>query len=263
MFYITEEEQKANEGSLSLSKNLTNIQQIVIFLTGIFGLSLFATIYELIARSLIDEAIIDIAFRGTIYGVWMNFFAYLPIAVIMVFLLGKVAINTILKQFKDKKSISEGFTFAAILIFGSAFINSLFMSIGTLAGLEYSVNDNESLIRESIANLPLISFFFVVVFAPFVEELTYRVGLFGSLKKKNRVLAYVVCAIFFGFIHFNFQVESKNDLLIELLNLPSYIFAGLLFCFAYDRNESFVACWIPHVFNNLLSFLFTISATLE
>ena len=49
----------------------------------------------------------------------------------------------------------------------------------------------------SLQNNAFFGFLSVVVFAPIVEELTYRYSLFGGVVRKKKWLAYVVSGVVF------------------------------------------------------------------
>ena len=148
------------------------------------------------------------------------------------------------------------------------------------------VNSNESGLRQMISASPWAIFLPIVVFGPLCEELTYRVGLYGLIAKKNKWIGIVVSAIVFGILHFSFSsvyaainydsllanqssilkhLDSAGNVLYytkdqviqnlinELLNLPSYILSGLLFGFAYAHTGKISASMTAHILNNLIS----------
>ena len=120
--------------------------------------------------------------------------------------------------------------------------------------IELPKNANEDIAEQMIKQYPVICFFILGFIGPICEELTYRFGLFGLLKKKNRILAYIVSALVFGIIHFDFT----GDLIVELLNLPTYIICGALFGLAYDLC-GFEASLTAHITNNLYAVILTIA----
>ena len=91
---------------------------------------------------------------------------------------------------------------------------------------------------------------------PIVEEFTYRYGLFGYVKKHNKTLAYVATILIFALIHFEFTTDV-DQLVNELLNLPSYLIGAIVLSIAYDKSDNLVVPIIAHIFNNLISFTST------
>jgi membrane protease YdiL (CAAX protease family) len=99
-------------------------------------------------------------------------------------------------------------------------------------------------------SFPALSILFFGLIGPIVEEITYRVGLFGLAKRVNRVFAYIIVPIVFGFIHFDFESIGTDRFLNEIFNMPTYILGGLALAFLYDRF-GFAASTTTHILNNL------------
>lgn len=241
----TNKEEKSNDNSLN--KHLSIFHELILFVIGFLGLSLFGTIFNEIFKSLGMDSSIQTQN-------WVNFSTYLVLIISCLAVIGPKGIKIIGKQFKHSKNIFDGITFAIILIIGSIVINTIFTYIGKAMGLDMTVNDNESIIRSVIKEMPVLSFCFVVILGPATEELTYRVGLFGLIKKKNKYLALICSAVIFALIHFNISATG-DEMIIELLNLPSYLFAGFILGYSYSYNDSFVTSWTTHTINNLLSYI--------
>ena len=130
-----------------------------------------------------------------------------------------------------------------ILILDNAYIN--------LINLFYpaTTSGNEEAIRKAIDAYPVASIFIFGLVGPMCEELAYRSGLFGLLRKWRRLPAYLITAIIFGLIHFQY---TSTDLVREFLFLPSYIVPGVLFCAAYDLY-GLPCSYTAHAFNNLFA----------
>lgn len=122
-------------------------------------------------------------------------------------------------------------------------------------------NTNQQAIEGVIAAYPFLNFFWIVLFGPLVEEFLYRIGLFGGLRKINRVVAYIVSGLIFGFMHFTIPFDANGgiihaELINEFINIPSYIISGLLFAYIFDK-EGFATSATAHITNNLISFIVT------
>lgn len=129
-------------------------------------------------------------------------------------------------------------------------VGMLLLSIGWNAiseKLGATTNINQSTVQDTVLASPFLAVVVTGIIAPFVEELTYRVGAFTFLKRINTVLAYVVVGVLFGLIHMK-DFTSAN----EWLSYPSYLIAGIALCFAYDRF-GFGASFAAHALNNLIS----------
>ena len=142
------------------------------------------------------------------------------------------------------------------LLLGTSIIYSLFADwVMKSAGIAASVNENESAIRAMTTAFPVLSIFVFGLIGPFCEEITYRVGLFGLASRFGRVLAYIISAVVFAFIHFSWQTlfgGDGNAILVELINLPNYLIAGVGLALLYDKC-GFCASFVAHAVNNLVS----------
>ena len=113
------------------------------------------------------------------------------------------------------------------------------------------VNQNQTAVELYMHNYPVVSILVLGIVGPIVEELTYRVGLFSFLRRLNRVAAYVVTILLFALIHFSFDMDN---IVVELVNLPSYLLAGAVLTVAYDFFGP-VTSITAHVVYNILSLL--------
>ena len=136
------------------------------------------------------------------------------------------------------------------LAFGIAMI-LLDMAYTNFVNLFYSLDTggNEESVRSVIDLYPVASIFIIGIVGPLIEELTYRIGIFGLLRRVNIVLAYVVASLIFGFMHFDF---TSGNIVLEFILLPTYVLSGTIFCLAYDLF-GLPCSWTAHVTNNLFS----------
>ena len=140
--------------------------------------------------------------------------------------------------------------------FGAAYFGALVatsMIVGMIVNIFHSggTNDNQTAAVSIVNNYPIFAFFILCLMGPICEEMTYRMGLFSFLKRINIILAFVLSALVFAFIHFN--PESSN-IIDELWALPSYIVPGVILAVAYYHRGP--ACSMTaHILYNLMSFL--------
>lgn len=118
-------------------------------------------------------------------------------------------------------------------------------------GISLEDNANQSTVTQLTLSFPFLSVITFVLLGPVAEEITYRIGLFGYLHRYHRWLAYIVTALVFGFIHFDY---GSTNYLNELLNMPLYMIAGIIFSYVYER-EGFEVATITHIMNNGFSIL--------
>lgn len=83
------------------------------------------------------------------------------------------------------------------------------------------------------------TFAVVVLLRPAVEEILYRGLLFGSLRKKNRALAYGVSAGLFALVSvWQYALVPEAGGALHLLRFIQYLPLGLAECWAYDVSGS-------------------------
>jgi membrane protease YdiL (CAAX protease family) len=90
-----------------------------------------------------------------------------------------------------------------------------------------------------------------VFLAPLVEEPLFRAGIFGTLRPKHRVWAYVVSVVIFALYHVWQYVLVYSDPTYLLVALE-YIPAGLALCWVYDRTGSL---WTPIFLHMLINWV--------
>ena len=159
-----------------------------------------------------------------------------------------------------KKSLSkatadpEGLLFAAAVGFG------VYRASGVVLGILVTVlfpdfaNLNDSALMDILGDYPLLMLLSTVVLAPVAEELLYRGLVFGWLREKNAILAYVLSALFFSGIHV-LQYIGAYSAAHVLVALVLYLPAGLCFAWAYQHSGTILTPIIIHAVNNLLAFL--------
>lgn len=168
----------------------------------------------------------------------------------VLFLLNLLILNKDIGRFtkivlKEYKNYFIGVMFGILLICTSILYSTVITNLG------FGENSNQDSATSIMLAYPKTSILILGIIGPLCEEFCYRVGLFGMLRRHNRIAAYIVTSLIFGFIHFSFDFSNTAVLVNELINLPSYIIAGLILCYAYDKY-GFGASMCAHMFNNLI-----------
>ena len=171
----------------------------------------------------------------------LNFFYYLVnfLAITLIF-------RKFLWQNLDRMSQYPGYLFRVVLL-GLARYIVLNTLVGTLLmQLDPSYfNANDSAIAEMVqSELPLIAAGTILLVPP-AEECMFRGLIFGTLRKYNRSLAYIVSVAVFSVIHITgyLGVYSPLQLLISFL---SYLPAGLCLAWAYEKADTIFAPILIH-----------------
>ena len=231
-----------NESVLNADKSgqstLPDKKRILLFLICLIGIFVFTLLASLFVKDLPKDRQDGAA----------GLIAYAFLFVSMITLLGKDLIPG-LKQFKNWKAIVYGFIGGAVLM-------CLTNGLSSFINLFYQTGDNvnQETLNSTIYVYPVASILIFGFIGPCCEELGYRVGLFGGLKKVHPVLAYVITSILFGLIHMSFSGDLTN----ELLNLPVYMFSGLILSYLYDKY-GFATSYIAHALNNIVVILLILS----
>ena len=201
---------------------------IAIGTMGLFAASLFATFFCLGVPSFEREGAISLVTYVLLAGGLVGFIS--------------VDIPKFLPAFKKWQPYVVGLGLGiGMILFDMAYLNLIDLFYTT------SVGGNETSVRSVIDLYPAACMFIFGILGPLCEELTYRVGLFGLLKKVSRVLAYIVASLVFGFMHFDW---TSSDLVNELVILPTYVVSGAILALAYDLYD--LPCsWMAHSVNNV------------
>ena len=231
---------------------------VILFLVGFAGLQFVAIILSFIATLIFDIEELQIVNPEKVQIImgYINCFSYAIILVTLFAIIGFSNLKFIYKHEELLNKIGKGIGYG----FGLLMISYIWGIISSFISPEITTNENESSIRTIISTLPIAAFLFVVVFAPVTEEITYRLGIFHNIKKKNRYAAYIATALIFGAIHVSwesFSDMSKAEVINELLNFPSYILSGAYLCYVYEKEDNLLSSTIAHMTNNGVAFLLT------
>lgn len=94
----------------------------------------------------------------------------------------------------------------------------------------------------------------IVVLVPITEETLYRGLIFGTLRKKCRWLAYVVCVCVFSAVHVVSYIGTLSPLHL-VLSFLQYLPGGFALALAYDMSDSLFASILIHSTINMLALL--------
>lgn len=225
------------------------IFRLILFVVGFLVLDIITVIIQLFVMAA-NPAFVDEKSDLYITGLTMiNSIRYLIIIFVFVVLLFP-RLKVIALKFKNWKTDLIGLGAGFVLI-GATILYSFVIS----QFVELEVNQNEVAAEQMIKSFPILSVLILGILGPISEEITYRYGLFGCLKKKSIILAYILAILVFGIIHFDFTGNMQT----ELLNLPSYLIAGAILTFVYHKF-GFNASIIAHIVNNLYAILVTLIA---
>lgn len=276
-------------GLTELGKSLPTWEKLVFFLVGFLGLQILGSIIsQIVAFSLLGSINPDnVEAYNKSVGVANSIVMFITYLFISIFFLCFILFdkrNTykrVFKGFKSLKAIGYGLIGFALLFAMQELISLLYSAIPPIKAILTNNNNQESLNATTTASpiSAVLMFFPTVLFAPFCEELTYRVGLCDMISKKNNWLGIILSCVIFGLIHFDItplfesfiasasDIEQANMYLTEfyneLLNLPIYILSGLILVLTYRSKGEIASSMTSHLCNNLFSYILTlVSASL-
>ena len=221
--------------------------RLTLFVVGFLGLDIFTLIVQIILKIIFPDWFVETNPSYVLSLSVLNTIRYTVLAIVFVILLFP-RLKVILKKFLNWKTDLLGLAFAVGIIFATVMYNLIISQF-----IEMEVNANEVAAENMILTYPILSIVVLGILGPICEEITYRYGLFSLINKKSKVLAYIFTPLIFALIHFDFT----GNLLVELINLPTYIIAGIGLTFAYDKF-GFNTAVIAHVTNNLYAIIATL-----
>ena len=122
---------------------------------------------------------------------------------------------------------------------------SLLLSLITPEG-----NPNNEAVTVMAADAKAKTTVMAVFLAPFVEEMIFRAGIFGTIRRKSRVWAYVVSIACFSLYHVaSYITYDIRYLLYALQYLPS----SYALCRLYERNDTIWAPIFLHMLTNYIA----------
>ena len=113
-------------------------------------------------------------------------------------------------------------------------------------------NLNDTTISAQIQDAPRVTLLIIVFLAPFVEEALFRGLVFGNLKQKSRVVAYLASCFLFALIHV-WQFAVVNQDITYFLLMVQYLVPGAVLAWAYESSGTLWASIGLHAVANALS----------
>lgn len=221
--------------------------QLKLFLTGSFGLMVlsifFAVLFAVGANFYLEGEAYQSLLSSSQFLVAINFISYLTIMLIFLsWLTSKGMLKSFISLIKNGLVWQKSFFYFGMLYLSLLVLGLIYESLGIII----EDNNNQTTITQLTLSFPVLSILTFVFLGPIVEEITYRLGLYSFIKRYNRWLALVITALIFGFIHFDY---SSSNYMNELMNMPLYILAGIIFTFIYEK-EGFEVATLTHIINN-------------
>ena len=182
--------------------------------------------------------------------IWLNFVIDMITALVAVIILRKF----IRRQWKD--FMNNKFSIIVAGCFLGFFLNICANAVGNSIVklfVDQSQSVNQQQVESLAKSIPTLMFIVTGFLAPIGEELIFRGIIFTGLRKYNRVLAYVVSAFLFGFIHVMNSVFAGN--IREMFQMIPYVCSGIVFAYIYESTDNIWGSILTHMTNNIFAML--------
>jgi membrane protease YdiL (CAAX protease family) len=198
----------------------------------------------------------------TMFGNSINYFFLNPVTNIIlplvVFLIFIPIVFKPLKQQKAKKIIIWTVIILVLKFVAKIFFRFLENNLIVFLGHEGLKNFNSEHLSNKLTDqniwIQIFGILSVCLIGPFVEEVTYRICLFTTLRKKIGISAHLITAFLFGFQHIAMAVLLYNRPL-ECLYIFSYMGGSLVSSIVYEKIKTPVPGIISHMAGNLINIL--------
>ena len=227
----------ANTKSYSLGPGLSTAEQVAGFCYLPFYVALLAMILrycsELLGLNLTELQLNICFFAVNCLIVWVIFHGFL------------------IRSFRGIRfwELIQALILGFVLYYAGNFLFSLVMGWLNLEITSYNDETVMSLAEQGKAAMIVCA----VIIAPLVEETLVRGLLFGVIRRKSRIAAYVVSIVFFAMIHV-WQYLMAHDLKSVLLAALQYIPAGIALGWTYEKSNTIWAPILLHMTINAISF---------
>ena len=159
------------------------------------------------------------------------------------------------KDWKKFKNNSTSFFSQSLKPYLSAIFVMIFSNLIIQLFIHNGLAGNEQSIRDSFNSTPFYIFFSAVLYAPVVEELTFRL----SIKKifSNKWLFIIISGLLFGSLH---VLTSFNDI-TDLFFIIPYSAPGIAFAYILEKTDNILVPISFHLIHNgiMISLLTLIS----
>ena len=172
----------------------------------------------------------------------------------LVYAIGAVYLGTLCIRFlrRDFETFCEqlpGILVKILIFYGYMILANILVS-QILNLLPLDQNPNNEAVLDLAAEEGGKTIAMAVFLAPLLEELMFRAGLFGLLRRFSRVLAYAACILLFAAYHvWAYALEEPLYWALMLQYVP----VTFLLCRIYEKTETIWASILMHMLVNAVS----------
>jgi hypothetical protein len=148
------------------------------------------------------------------------------------------------------QAIILGYAFEYALLYAVSIVMAIFM--------EDVTNPNSAAVLQQVQINKNVMIAVSVLLAPIVEECLFRATVFGTIRKKSRIAAYIVSALIFSVYHlWQYMLQGFSWTLV--IYLLQYIPASIALAWAYEKGRSIWAPIFLHMLINAISIVVSLS----
>lgn len=137
---------------------------------------------------------------------------------------------------------------------GIYYLISMAVNMAVLFIMPDFINQNNETVVGILEEQPLLMIVIAVVLAPLIEETLFRGLIFGNLRTKSRLLAYIFTALFFAAIHITGYLSTMTPAEV-VLSVLQYLPATLVLARLYEKTDTILAPMLLHAAVNAVSCL--------
>lgn len=175
------------------------------------------------------------------------FVRYLISALVMLLALNRYWRATIGDLGRSKSKTLDTLVLSCALYWALNYVVSFIMPLL----LQSVSNPNSAAVNDSLSADPSMTMIVTVLLAPIAEETMFRGALFGTIRKKSRIAAYIVSVLLFAFYHlWAFALVGDWRVFIYMLQ---YFPAGIALAWCYEHAGTLVTPVVLHALINLIA----------
>ena len=135
-----------------------------------------------------------------------------------------------------------------LMLLGSDLVALLMRQLSGLLKPEENPNNAalEALASRDLGKMQAVAIFL----SPLVEELMFRGGIYGLLRRRSRIAASLVCILLFSVYH-TWQYALPDP--VKWLYLLQYLPASWVLCRVYEKTETIWTPLLFHMLNNAVT----------
>lgn len=220
-----------------MTNNKMSFKIIAIYIGILIIFALFQAVYVRF-----DPGILSDADALSLFNSIINLFFYGSVLVVFLLVFKHYFNNQIKDCLNRKEKVLKIVVIGFFLMFAASIVaNTILMLLGVTDTSQNQASLDEFSNGTLFEKISL--FVFAVLLAPIVEELVFRKAVYGIFERYNYIIAIIISALFFGFMH-----VSGGDY-IQIIYYASL--GGILGLLYHYSNNNIIVPMVVHLCFNL------------